>query len=78
MAARLLCGMAFWLVPDGALVPLGAVWVVVGVAWAGWLAVCAQAGAATSIVVISSGAARWASVHFHGRLLHRGLAADAT
>ena len=67
IAAWLLCGAAFWLVPDGALIPLGAVWVVVaagGVA-AGpvWLpAVCAHAGAATSIVVISSGTARRASV----------------
>jgi len=77
LAAEALCGIALWAVPDGAAVvwaelapcvdgaivdgagdvPDGAV--VVGVA-----VDCAQAGAATSIVVISRGAAQVSSVAF--------------
>jgi len=49
IVAWLLRGAAFWLVPDGAFIPPGAVWLP---------AVCAHTGAATSIAVISSGAAR--------------------
>src|SRR5271166_1321258 len=70
IADPLVWGMAFWLMPDGALlIPFGAVSVVIapGEAAAGfvWLpVVCAQAGAATSIVAISRGVARCASITF--------------
>ena len=55
-AARLPCGLAFSMVPDG--VPEGML------DWSGavWDAVCAKAGAANNRVVTSSGAALWANV----------------
>ena len=71
MADRLVCGTAFCAVPVGSLVvPAGVVaWLPVG--WA-------KAGAATSIVVISSGAARRASIIFMAGFSIVRLAADAT